>query len=746
MSFFEKRPLGLILCILLGGFSLFSLFGGIAKIIVAIASALLFILLACSARKIGLFPMVLSLVLLISFGLSVLYFDFYFPIRNENEEPVRVEGRITSIIYDEPFGSQITIKTDEISDRSFQRASLIVSFVSDADFKISDKISFYGTIEELEDTDIGFNEKRYYEARGIQGIVRDPENLLIEENRRFSLMSLIAKTRDGLNDYIISSADEDTAGMLIALITGEKSALPGQIRLDFKRIGLSHVLAISGMHLAILVTGLHFLLSAIGLEKKLRSIVAMIFVVLYMGLTGFSVSVFRAGLMLLISNTLFLFAKTRDSFTNLLISVTVICLISPYAVHDISLLLSFFATIGVLAAVQIIEERPYSTSVFKKLGVAVLASVLSSVLAISMTLPFSVFDFGRLSYAAPVTTLILTLLIEVFMYFGSIFLLVGAPKFLLAPVSLLCDLIKNLAATFAELPNVYIIAQTPLIKIVTVVFYLLLCCFFILRIRHQKIAMLALLSIFCSIFVIGYISTDAVLREDRIVYHSDTVENEAIFALHNGKATAVNLTKNTSLSRGFFYYWMEQEKILSLDNLWFPQYTANMPRAIPEIISTIPVEKIYLPLPKNESEQILLSEIDKALSGFRCTYETLEEQASKADEKLKLYSVYRAPSEDGFLAAVSLQMEGEYYTYVSKGAIEEKNTDLINYVMSVSRGVIFGCRGRSYRQEYCLEFSSEHTDVLIVSSDDVVISESVYAEYEKRARILYKPKQSLLTE
>ena len=65
--------------------------------------------------------------------------------------------------------------------------------------------------------------------------------------------------------------------------------------------------------------------------------------------------------------------------------------------------------------------------------------------------------------------------------------------------------------------------------------------------------------------------------------------------------------------------------------------------------------------------------------------------------------------------------------------------------MSVSRGVIFGCRGRKYRENYVLEFASEHTDLLIVSSDDVMIDSDVYEEYEKRSRIFYKQKEVLLT-
>ena len=746
MSFFKKRPLGLILCIMLGGFSLFTYLPNVLKIVAASAALLILILFALFYKRIGLYPTVISLVALISFGLSFLYFDYYFPIHQKVYEPVRIEGRVTSVIYEEAFGTQIRVKTNEIEGCDFNRASLLVSFSSQEHLRVGDRISFVGTIDALDDTDVGFNEKSYYESRGIRGVVSEADDLMIEESGSFTAVGFISDTREALHDYIMASTDEDTAGMLIALLTGEKDALPAQTRLDFKRIGLSHILAISGMHLAILVTGLHFLLSLFGLGKKLRSVIAMVFVVVYMGLTGFPVSVMRAGIMVLISNLLFLFAKTKDSFTNLMISVALICIITPYAAHDVSLLLSFFATMGVLEALDFMEKRPYTTSKLKRLGFSVLASVISSLFAIAMTLPFSVFNFGRLSYVAPLTTLVFSFLIEIFMYAGSIFLIIGAPGFLMAPINRICEAIMSLSAAFAEIPHVYVISDSLLLKIITVIFYILLVCFIGFRIRRKKTAALLLLFVFSSIFLIGYLNTNSFLRKDRIVYRSDTVENEVMIAVHDGNATAVNLTKNTNHARGLLYYWLSEERIVSLDNLYFPQYTSNLPRAILEIVSTVPVERIYLPSPASIKEREILAAVDDVLLNFRCTCELLEDRKPEELSGLKLYPVYRDDFENGYRTSVSLQMDGEYYTYISDGAIDALNEDLLGYVMNVSRAVIFGCRGSTYPDDYRLDFASEHTDTLIFSSDDVMMENAVYLEYKNRASILYKPKYSLLTE
>ena len=102
------------------------------------------------------------------------------------------------------------------------------------------------------------------------------------------------------------NSDAETGGLLGAILLGDRTYLSGQTSLDFSRIGISHVLALSGMHLAILILGIEKLLSLIGISKKARYIITIILTLAYVALTGFSVSVVRAGIMLIIRSLLHL--------------------------------------------------------------------------------------------------------------------------------------------------------------------------------------------------------------------------------------------------------------------------------------------------------------------------------------------------------------------------------------------------------------------------------------------------------
>lgn len=745
MSFFEKRPLSIILCILLGGFSLFTLFPTVLRFIALALAALALILFIILIKRMGCFPVISIVAMLVSFALSFVYFDLYFPIYNRITGPAIIEGQVTDIIYNESFGALVTVKTKSINHQAFSKSKILVSYVPehDSDFSldISDKVMLYGEIKELENSEFGFDEKSYYEAKGIQGIVKEVNAITFTKNTRFSFRRWLSDARETIFDYIMRSSDVETSGFLAALLLGDKSELPGQLRLDFKRIGLSHVLAISGMHLAILSAGLHKFLTVLHLDKKWRCLISMFFIAVYMGITGFSISILRAGIMLMIANLLFLLAKTKDSFTNLMISVTVICLISPYALRDISLLLSFFATLGVLIAIDILEDIPYYTAWWLKCLIAILASILSSFFAIAMTLPFSVFDFGRISYLAPIATLIFTFLIEIFMYVGGIFLLIGAPKFLSLPVNWLANLISDLAAFFADFRNVYMIADTLAIKVVCVVFYTLFLLFLILRIEHRKIALSILLIPFLAIFALGYLTTEKTLESDRILYFSDTEQNDAILVIQGETVTVANFTNNSLLGRGYLLYLLEQEDILALDFLWIPQYTANLPKALSNILSTVPVRHIYLPKPQDEEEEYAYIAAKETIKNFRCHFSKYENFETIAVKDAEFYPVYRAPMDEGCRVMFSVQLHEQYYTYISNGAIEPKTADIANYIMVRSRAVIFGCRGRTYRETYYIEESSPHTDTLIFATDKIEIAQNVYEDYKDRARLLYKPKR-----
>jgi competence protein ComEC len=289
------------------------------------------------------------------------------------------------------------------------------------EFKIGNRLNFYGEISDFSNDSLDFNANSYYLSKGYSAKIIKPTEFEVSGEEKLTLASYFNSKRNDIAEFLIKNSNEKAGGLLAALLLGEKEFLSPQIELDFRRIGISHILALSGLHLAVLALGFAKLLSLFCIGKKLRTLFTLIFTVLYMSLTGFPISVVRAGIMLIIASLLFLLANATDSLTNLTIAVFLIVLSSPYAIFDISLLLSAFATLGIVSLAELPKEY------HAKIGLKnlVLNSLTVSLFAISATFLISVLSFGEISVISPISTLVFSLIIEIFLYFGTFFLVFG---------------------------------------------------------------------------------------------------------------------------------------------------------------------------------------------------------------------------------------------------------------------------------------------------------------------------------
>jgi predicted membrane metal-binding protein len=133
--------------------------------------------------------------------------------------------------------------------------------------------------------------------------------------RSFPVRKAIESLRLRLREFILRTLGSESGGLFLALFAADRSYLDGKLSLDFRRIGISHLLALSGMHLAILSFFIHRLLSLLHIKKMARTVIVMLFVILYMFFTGFPLSVVRAGVMLFFVSLYYLLALPRDSLT-----------------------------------------------------------------------------------------------------------------------------------------------------------------------------------------------------------------------------------------------------------------------------------------------------------------------------------------------------------------------------------------------------------------------------------------------
>jgi competence protein ComEC len=242
------------------------------------------------------------------------------------------------------------------------------------------------------------------------GYNEDSIELITPKSRPW--MYKILQARRYAKNTVMSQPDmNDVAGLMIGIAFGFKDNLPTEIKSNFRAIGVSHLLAVSGLHVTVLSQAMLALLLFLKTPRKMAHVVAVIGVFLFMALTGFQPSILRAGLMCI----LFLFGqilgREPDSLNSLGLSVFAITVINPYAVNDLGLLLSFSATYGILVIYPLFQNIITKKLKQKDNKIRLFAKPLDSIgitlSATIPTLPVALLAFGQASLISPLANLLM---------------------------------------------------------------------------------------------------------------------------------------------------------------------------------------------------------------------------------------------------------------------------------------------------------------------------------------------------
>lgn len=146
------------------------------------------------------------------------------------------------------------------------------------------------------------------------------------------------------------------AAMVRAICLGDRDGLPESTLESFRSCGVSHLLVVSGLHLGMVAAAMRWLLRRLRLGRRLTAVLSMVGVLGFMLLTGFSPSVKRAGVMLLVLLAGDLFKREADGLNSLGLALLLMGLLNPFMVWDVGLQLSAGSTWGILYLYPRIEK------------------------------------------------------------------------------------------------------------------------------------------------------------------------------------------------------------------------------------------------------------------------------------------------------------------------------------------------------------------------------------------------------
>ena len=604
MKIFEKRPLAIILCVMLGGFSFFADFTWQFKLICAgVILTIILQLFIFKTLKPGRHPIVILTlsVLSISFILSAIWSATFYPSKYYGEN-VNVSARVYDIDQTQPYSTKIICKTDKINGKK-DKHTFIAYLDKDAATSLAkyDNITFDADICEFTKSDDGFDGKSYYVSKGYSAILDNITAIEVIGNTPDKFDAFFNNLQLQVSNKLKLRTDFKTGAFLSALIVGERDDLSGSIKLDFARLGISHILALSGMHLAILSLALNSLLRSAGVKKRIRVAIMVTVIAFYMALTGFSASVLRSGLMLIISGLLFLLSTKADAITSLFISVFIIVAVDPTSVFDLSLWLSAFATLGVIAFAEMTQNCDKPSGKPAKVLTALKNACLVSVFAFCATFAFTALRFDSFSVISVFTTLIFSFVIQFFIYAGLLVLIIGR----LIPIGKLIVVFSDgiiwLAETVSSWKFIYVSMDFFVVKLLIVLLTIFFFAFLVFDVKNKKHAILTLTTLLLSVFITAEIGTLIVQRSDDAVYTASP-SGDTVLLKSDGDVTVIYSGRAVSRGARDILGCIIDTKLTYVDTFVFTSYSHSTIEFTKVIIDGIKVEKILLPTPTTEEE------------------------------------------------------------------------------------------------------------------------------------------------
>lgn len=418
-------------------------------------------------------------------------------------------------------------------------------------------------------------------------------------------------------------ASEISKGVTI----GDRSDMSSYVFALYRNSGISHLLAISGLHVSIIVLSVYNLLVSLCVNRKITNIVAILISLLFAAITGFSVGASRSAIMIIIVMGLGLFLRKSDSITSLFLALSLFLLINPYAICSLGLQLSFLCSLGILfispllesinfkLSIKLVKSKPIKRLMYKLMLVILIPLITSSVASV-FSFPVSFFNFNTTSSLSPFINIII---IPVFSFAVKLAIL----AYLFAPVSVgLATLFSypagflfNITTEFSKLifdSNFGVVSsRTPIMIIPLICAVVGIVMIVVINRNRNLVAILSLALFGTSIFLCGilnrnYLNDVSVVEcgSDKGEYVFCAVENRNIYVDMGGYMVHPEVIFET----GSVY----------LENYVISEYNHLTYEHVEFMTTEIKVRNILLPYPQSESDVIYLDKIKLLANEREC--------------------------------------------------------------------------------------------------------------------------------
>jgi competence protein ComEC len=318
---------------------------------------------------------------------------------------------------------QVILNNLKIENQKIDGA-IIIFLPKFEEYKIGQQINLNCQIEKPEIIKSDwkdFNYANYLALKNVYAICKNSKIISIENTNSDFLLNSKIKL-ESIKNKIKSEIDKNLpyphSAFLNAMFLGVKGELPKEISNKFSQTGLSHVLAISGLHIGILALLLFYTFIFLRIKRGTSFWIVISILFLYVAMVGFKASMIRAFVMTFLGLYSLKIGRLNKVLSSLIIAGTILLLInSKLILYDIGFQLSFSAVLGIILLFEPIKKLlKFLTDKFKIRDIV--SVTLSAQIA---TLPLIIYYFGIMSLISPISNLLVLGILPFILAFAILF-------------------------------------------------------------------------------------------------------------------------------------------------------------------------------------------------------------------------------------------------------------------------------------------------------------------------------------
>ncbi len=413
-------------------------------------------------------------------------------VKEKDLPQVTLHGFISDEPDRRPMQTKYVVEVDEINHAVGARHALPLQvqgkvLVTDHAFypthQYGDEVTVSGILERPTQIE-NFAYDRYLSRYGIYSVIYRATVETVSSGHGNPLFSFLYTLKDRFEQKLNRLYPEPHASLMAGLLTGSRRGIPDSLLKDFQTTGLTHIIAISGYNIAIVIAVISSALFFLPLRFRLiPSLIAILFFTLFVGA---SPSVVRAAIM----GGLALFAlhagREKHALIAILLTAALMTAWNPKILwYDAGFQLSFLSVLGLSFLAPLLER----CTKFLPEALGLRESFQMTIAAQLLAVPLVILLFGQFSLIAPIANILVTPFIPLAMLFGFIGTLVG---FVSEPLGLLIaypgwgalEAVIRIARFLAELPYASV-SPEGVGEVYVWGFYALLAIIYLLAIRMQ---------------------------------------------------------------------------------------------------------------------------------------------------------------------------------------------------------------------------------------------------------------------